>query len=474
MGIDEALNTINKAEVFGAAESCDRALHLYRRLGEPWRGLKSFHVACTNGKGSISSYLTHILCQAGYKVGWYTSPYLIHFNERIRVLDGPDDLARFDADLTTGEIPDEDVVRLMGMVGREAEKAGAETGQHATQFDMITAVAFLWFREQGCDYAVLETGLGGRLDSTNVLEKPVAVMMAAPGYDHMNRLGHTMEEIVREKAGIIKQGVPVYAYEPADALLSPLDAAAARRVLEERCRAMQAPLVFVGYDDVEILEYGREGQRFRSCGTGNLYSTKLLGPYQPIYAMQSALAVSRAGLADSEAIRRGIEAAVWPARLEVLSRSPFILLDGAHNLQGMLGLKEALARLSRGDAVVFILGMFADKDYSEMLRALLGDPPFRVAGVIATEPPSERKLDAETLAGAAAGVLVHNREETPIQAEPDIKRAVEKALKMAGREGALVCACGSLYLAAGIKSAVRDLLTHEAQDQIHTMRKDES
>ena len=223
---------------------------------------------------------------------------------------------------------------------------------NVTQFDMITAVAFLWFKEQGCDYAVLETGLGGALDSTNILEKPVAVLMASPGYDHVDRLGNTMAEIMSEKAGVIKYETPVYAYTPSDALLSPDDAAVAHGVLVERCRELSAPLTFVGYDDIEILEYGREGQRFRSRHTGHEYSTKLLGPYQPIYAMQSALAISNAGLADMEAIHRGIETTVWPARLEVLSRSPFILLDGAHNLQGMLGLKDALCRLSDGDPVV--------------------------------------------------------------------------------------------------------------------------
>ena len=458
MNIDEALNIIDKAEVFGANLNCDRALHLYRHLGDPWRHMESFHVACTNGKGSISSYLTHILCQAGHKVGWYTSPYLIRFNERIRVLDGPADLARYDVDLTTGEIPDTDVVRLMGVVGKTAEKVHEEIGQHVTQFDMITAVAFLWFKEQGCDYAVLETGLGGRLDSTNILEKPIATMMASPGYDHMDRLGNTMAEIMSEKAGVIKRGAPVYAYNPSDALLSHNDAADARRVLEDRCRAMDAPLTFVGYDDIEVLNYGREGQKFRSRHTGREYSTKLLGPYQPIYAMQSALAVVRAGLADSEAIRRGIETTVWPARLEVLSRSPFVLLDGAHNLQGMLGLKEALSRLSDGDPIVFVLGLFADKDYERMLRALLTDSSFKIAGIVATEPPSERKLDAKTLAKTVAHIMVHNKGETAVIAEADIDAAIEKALRMAEEKEALICACGSLYLASGVKSAVHDLL----------------
>jgi dihydrofolate synthase/folylpolyglutamate synthase len=458
MNIDEALNIIDKAEVFGANLNCDRALHLYRHLGDPWRHMESFHVACTNGKGSISSYLTHILCQAGHKVGWYTSPYLIRFNERIRVLDGPADLARYDVDLTTGEIPDTDVVRLMGVVGKTAEKVHEEIGQHVTQFDMITAVAFLWFKEQGCDYAVLETGLGGRLDSTNILEKPIATMMASPGYDHMDRLGNTMAEIMSEKAGVIKRGTPVYAYNPSDALLSQDDAADARRVLEERCRAVDAPLTFVGHSDIEVLDYGREGQKFRSRHTGREYSTKLLGPYQPIYAMQSALAVAHAGLADSEAIRRGIETTVWPARLEVLSRSPFVLLDGAHNLQGMLGLKEALSRLSDGDPIVFLIGLFADKDYEKMLRALLTDSMFKIAGIVATEPPSERKLDAETLAKTAERIMVHNRGETVVIAEADIDAAMEKALRMAEEKKALICACGSLYLASGVKSAVHDLL----------------
>lgn len=452
--LDHAISMIQSANKFPDSDKRDRGSVLYRELGDPWRSCPAFHIAGTNGKGSISSYLTHILCQAGHKVGWYTSPYLERFNERIRVLDGAQDLARYDRDQTFGEIPDQDIARLMEKIGEAAQVIAARDGISSTQFDMMTALAFLWFKEQSCDLMVLETGMGGRLDSTNVIEKPLASLIGALGFDHMERLGGTIQEIAGEKAGIIKEGCPVFAYAPEDALLPSSGAAAARQVLDQACRALSAPLVYLGYQDFELLSYGWSGQEFKAKKDGHLYRTRLLGPYQPIYALMAGEAALASGMADPAAIERGIADCVWPARMEVLSRDPLILLDGAHNVQAGLGLRMALGKLAAGKPVVFVIGLLEDKEHEEMLKALFLDPPYTVTDVVATEPPDARSFGADKLV-AELSSLLPEQERMSMIGLPDIGQALAEAVSRARQKGAMICVCGSLYLAGVVRPLVR-------------------
>ncbi len=454
--LDRALETIRAANVFANKDSSDRAARLYRQLGDPWRSCPAFHIAGTNGKGSISSYLTHCLCQAGHKVGWYTSPYLERFNERIRVLDGTAGLAEFDRDFTAGQIPDQAIARLMPRIEKAAEEAVRDGGPAPTQFDLMTALAFLWFQEEACDVLVLETGMGGRLDSTNVIEKPLACLIGAPGFDHMERLGDSMREIMGEKAGIVKTGCPVFAYAPEDALLGQEEAREARLVLTERCRQLSAPLQFFGYGDFERMDYGWSGQRFRSLDKGREYSTRLLGLYQPIYALLARAAVLASGMADEEEIQQGIAACVWPARMEVLSREPLLLLDGAHNVQACLGLRESLAELACGRPLVFVVGLMADKQHREMLEALLLDAPYKLVALVATEPDDKRRLPSSELIREAADILAGDRVRFLDRPDPGV--ALLEALMQAREEEAMICVCGSLYLAGQIRPLARDLL----------------
>lgn len=453
--LDRAIAAIGRANKFPDSDKRDRGSVLYRELGDPWRAYPAFHIAGTNGKGSISSYLTHILCQAGHKVGWYTSPFLERFNERVRVLDGPDDLARYDVDQTTGEIPDRDIVRLMGKIEKAARTIAGRDGIASTQFDMMTALAFLWFKEQACDVVVLETGMGGRLDSTNVIEKPLASLIGALGFDHMERLGDTMREIAGEKAGIIKQACPVFAYAPEDALLSPSDAADARAVLDERCRALSAPLTYVGYKDFKQISYGWSGQEFETGQDGHRYSTRLLGPYQPIYGLMAGAAALDSGMADQGAVERGIADCVWPARMEVIAQDPVILLDGAHNVQAGLGLRDALGKLAGDTPIVFVVGLLKDKEHRGMLEALLVDPPYRVTDLVATEPPDERRFESEQLIREVKDLLVDPEEVMGLVSLPDIENAMEEAIRLARKKDALVCVCGSLYLAGIVRPLIR-------------------
>ena len=453
--LDRAIAMIHSANKFPDSDKRDRGSMLYRELGDPWRSYPAFHIAGTNGKGSISSYLTHILCHAGHKVGWYTSPYLERFNERVRVLDGAKDLARYDGDQSYGEIPDADIARLMEKIGEAARTIAARDGVASTQFDMMTALAFLWFQEQACDVVVLETGMGGRLDSTNVIEKPLASLIGALGFDHMGRLGNTMREIAGEKAGIIKEGCPVFAYAPEDALLSSSDAAEARQVLDLRCQALSAPLTYLGYHDFSLLSYGWSGQEFQAKKDGRLYRTRLLGPYQPIYALMAGEAALSSGMADQAAVQRGIADCVWPARMEVLAQDPLILLDGAHNVQAGLGLREALGKLAGDKPVVFVIGLLKDKEHKEMLQALFLDPPYTVTDVIATEPPDARRFEAEKLIGELASILPDPNRLGMIDLV-DIGQAMAEAISRARQKGAMICICGSLYLAGIVRPLIRE------------------
>ena len=232
---------------FGIKPGLERMLELSRYLGRPEQKLRVFHLAGTNGKGSTSSYLTHILASGGYRVGWFTSPYLERFTERIRVLSGAADLAAYDRDEKAGEIGEIDFARIMSTISQAVTDMLATGQEHPTEFELITAAAMLWFAEQNCDYVVLETGLGGRLDATNICNQPEAVIITSLGYDHMDRLGTTIAEIATEKAGIFKKGTPVYAYDPAASYLSVTEQDIVRT--DEKAAELSCPLTWIGPDE---------------------------------------------------------------------------------------------------------------------------------------------------------------------------------------------------------------------------------
>lgn len=449
----QAISTIGSAKKFADNDHSERAARLFSELGDPWRDIPAFHVAGTNGKGSITSYLAHILCHAGLKIGWYTSPYLERFNERVRVLDGARDLQLFDEDFHYGEIPDDAIVRLIRVIEKAARRVVEQGGIPPTQFDLMTALAFLWFKEQQCDVMILETGMGGRLDSTNVIQKPLASLIGALGFDHMERLGDTMKAIAGEKAGIIKEGCPVYAYAPEDALISEADAEDTKEVLEQVCLEKFAPLVYVGYKDFNLLAHDFSGQRFRVGSS--IYNTKMLAPYQPIYAIMAAKAVIDTHMADEQAVIEGIRDCSWPARMEVILQDPITLLDGAHNLQGCLGLRASLSELVRDTPVIFVLGFLEDKEHKKMLEALLVDTPYQVKGVMGTEPTDPRRFQAEKLIGEARDVMGAMGEGVVFEAFPDPHDAVTRAIALAKAQRAMVSIAGSLYLAGEIRPFVR-------------------
>ncbi|HET7753027.1 MAG TPA: folylpolyglutamate synthase/dihydrofolate synthase family protein [Anaeromyxobacteraceae bacterium] len=371
-------------------------------LGHPERGLRVLHVAGTNGKGSTCAMAATALASAGHAVGLYTSPHLVRFNERI--------VAR------GAEISDEELARLIGDIRRACpwhEVAGPE---RLTYFEFATLLALLRFAEARVDAAVLEVGLGGRWDATNVIT-PLACAVSRIGLDHVETLGPTLDAIAREKAGIFKQGVPAVtlASQPPEALAA----------LREEASARGAPLEAVAavYDGPIALR----------------------GPHQRENAALAAAALAlldRAGLAvPPEAARRGIATASWPGRMEEIAG---VFLDGAHNPDGARALAAALQELPGGSASEIVLGVLGDKDVAGILDALA--PVARSLHVVTPPSPRARPAADTAAIAVARGLNAH--------AHASLEEAVDCARRAGAARSAPVCIAGSLYLVGAARAAL--------------------
>lgn len=399
----------------------ERIAELLERMGRPQDRLKFVHVAGTNGKGSTCAYLASILKAAGYRTGLFTSPYIIEFTERIRV---------------NGEnIPHEALADVTLFVRRHAEAMAAETGEHPTEFELMTAVAFEHFARERCDIVVCEVGLGGRLDSTNVIEMPEVCVITRIGLDHTALLGDTHEAIAREKAGIVKPGAPVVSW--------PQDDAAAMDVIRWAARACGGDLRVPEFSRLEVFPVQGAVRHFAYLG--ERYTTRLLGSYQPknaALAIESACLLREHGWRISEtAVETGIASARWPARFEVISTGPVpVVVDGGHNPQGASALAASLRDVYPGRSVVFVMSVLADKDYRAMIDEVA---PLASAFVCAT-PPNPRALQADDLARA---VREQTGERILVEVAADLRSALDRAHALA-RPDSVVCAFGSLYSAA--------------------------
>ncbi len=459
MDFEKAQAYLTAALTFGIQLGLHRMNRLMELLNHPEHKLRYIHIAGTNGKGSVTSYCASILATAGLKVGVYTSPYLVRLTERIRVIKGRSDLLSLLKDETTGEIKPCEFARVLTTVRDAVEQMLAEGGEHPTEFELITAAAFLYFASSQCDVVVLETGLGGRLDSTNVISNPLACVITALGYDHMDRLGQTLAEIAREKSGIIKPGCPVFLYNPSDLDLPPPDAAAARDVIISQCQLQNAPLQVISKSEIELIAYDWSGQTFIDHQTNLELKTSLLGVFQPMNAILAARVCKTLNLASDDAIREGIRLSRWPARLELLRHNPPILLDGAHNPQGCQALADALSRLLPGRPVVFLAGMLQDKDYEGMLHAVLDHSLYHPAAFVCVTPDNLRALPAEKLAECVRniGIQLHKPADSgyntldAVYAVDNPSDGAKLALKLADQKNMALCAFGSLYMVGSIR-----------------------
>lgn len=421
----------------------ERIRELLERLGRPQDRLKFVHVAGTNGKGSICAYLASILGAAGYRTGMFTSPYIERFEERIRV---------------DGVMISPDELRDVTLAVREhAEAMAEETGGHPTEFELMTAVALEHFARCGCDIVVLEVGLGGRLDSTNVIDAPEACVIARIGLDHTALLGNTLAAIAGEKAGIIKEGSAVVSWPQESEAMAVIGHAAAEHGCELRVPD------FAQLEEGAIRwEDGASPFRSFSYREWTDLRTGILGSYQPQNATVALEVVDvlcgRGWRIPDEAVRAGVARTRWPGRFEIVEggSSPdgfAIVVDGGHNPQGARALADSLAEVFPGRKPVFVIGVLEDKDYPRMLEDVL---PLGSAFVCVT-PDNPRALPAHKLARAirwtGQDLLGCSACVNPVVAR-DFEDAIRRARELADPDG-LICAFGSLYSVAALKEAVR-------------------
>jgi dihydrofolate synthase/folylpolyglutamate synthase len=405
----------------------ERVRSLLARLGDPHLGRGAIHVAGSKGKGSVAAMIASVLRAAGVHAGLYTSPHLHHITERIAV-DGeainPDDLGRLTEPLR-------DAVA--------AENAGgpAQPGGQLTTFEALTALAFLYFRERGVEWQVLEVGLGGRLDATNVVEEKAVCVITPISLEHTAVLGETVGQIASEKAAIITPGATV---------VMGLQRESAAEVIRSACAERGAHLLEVARACALTRQgFSSEGQDFRLRTPRGTYSLRLplLGRHQLENAATAVLALeglAEHGLAISEpALRRGLEEVRWPARLEIARRRPLVVLDGAHNVDSVRRLCQALEEYMPYSRAIVVAGFSADKDIGAIAAELERLP--RLARVIATRSPHPRAAPADAVAAAFL------EREIATTCEEDVPAALEVAFSLAAPED-MVCVMGSLFVAA--------------------------
>ena len=417
MTYEEALSYIHSICWKGSKLGLDRTRELLGKLNDPQKELKFIHIAGTNGKGSTAAMLSSILEEAGYRVGLYTSPFINRFNERMQVNHQP--------------IPDEELAALTEYVRPHAD-AMADS---PTEFELITALAMVWFARQKCDIVVLEVGMGGELDSTNIIDAPEAAVIAAMGLDHVKELGPTMADIARAKAGIIKEGGRVVSYGGNPE---------ADEVIAAVCRARNASLCQPDFSAIVPGAFGLEGQTFSYKSWRGL-RIPLVGAYQMNNAAVVLEAVEvlrqRGWSVSDEAVRQGLADTRWPARFEVLRRDPVFIVDGGHNPHGIRATAESLSRLFPGRKITFVTGVMADKDVEHILGLIvpLAEQFFTV------RPDNPRAMDAGELArrieamGAKATACA------------SVQDGVDRAIQAEGPHG-VACALGSLYMSGEVRS----------------------
>ncbi|ABR47603.1 FolC bifunctional protein [Alkaliphilus metalliredigens QYMF] len=426
MNYEQALTYIHDTYKFGRKLGLDNIKYLLNLLDNPHQKVKVIHVAGTNGKGSIASLIHSVLKTQGYRVGLYTSPYLEEFTERIRI---------------SGEdIPRERLAQVTEEVKMKIEEMVKSGQNHPTEFEVVTAIAFLYYAQEEVDFVVLEVGLGGRLDATNVINTPLLSIITPIGYDHTAYLGNTLKEIAFEKGGVIKEdGLTLVAPQEEEAL----------QVLKKLSQERNNQLFMTNLQGLEIKKSTIEEQVF-SCETyARAYENveiKLLGAHQIENCCTALTAIDILKEhhdieVSDESIYQGILETRWPGRMEVVQDEPTVIIDGAHNLQGGQALANTLKQLLSGRRITFVMGMLEDKEVDGFLNELI---PL-VDIVIATTPNSPRSMPANVLAGK---MDVFKK---PIHVEAEVRKAIEKGLALTGKDDVLLFA-GSLYMIGEVRS----------------------
>lgn len=424
MNYQQSIDYLEKEVGFASVPGLSRIEALLEHMGNPQEQLTCIHIAGTNGKGSASALLSSILTVHGYRTGVYTSPHLEKYNERFRI-NG--------ADITDDEFAAE--ISLVKSYCDQMKENGEEV---PTLFEIVTAAAFHYFAQKKVDLAIIEVGLGGRYDATNVIRHPLLSLIMSISIDHTAFLGNTIEEIAAEKCGIIKKNSPVVLYSQEKIVYNIAEAAA---------KAMDAPFYCEMDSKIRVTSQTLEETVFSV--ENHLISYQdihlpLIGNYQIqncITVLNACAVLKRFGLPLTEkGIREGVCRTKWAGRMEICGKEPLILLDGAHNADGIKQLAASLPLYAEGRRITLILGVLGDKEYELMTSEIF--PLIHQA--ILTEPASERKLDARLLEKT---VLAYGK---PVYVEKEIEKACQKARELTKKEDMILC-CGSLYMIGEIR-----------------------
>ncbi|ABO51062.1 FolC bifunctional protein [Desulforamulus reducens MI-1] len=422
MTYNEAINYLKSLTKFGMNLGLARIEELLRRLQNPHHRLNIVHIGGTNGKGSTTAMIANILKTAGYKTGMFTSPHLQDYTERFLINGQP--------------IPQETLASLIQYIRPHLDKMVQEGFEHPTEFEVSTALALLYFAREETDFVALEVGLGGAIDSTNVVKPKVSVITNI-AMDHMDYLGSTLVDIANVKAGIIKQGIPVVTAAEGEAL----------GVIRQRALVNNSKLIQIGKEVTwkpQKNKFKQGFQEFIINGLQNQYYVRLplLGEHQQVNAASAVAAVELLFTGNgyhlpSAVVIEGLRTVEWPGRLEIIRRNPTTILDGAHNHAGAIALKKALESCFPSQKIIFVLGMLADKERSKVVAELA---PLSKA-VVVTRSNNPRAGDWRKLAD-----YVRTYIEDVIVVE-NVAEAINQALGHV-KESEILCITGSLYMIA--------------------------
>ncbi|WP_097027578.1 bifunctional folylpolyglutamate synthase/dihydrofolate synthase [Clostridium peptidivorans] len=428
MNYKQAMGYIENTAKFGRNKGLERTNKILELLGNPHKDLKCIHIAGTNGKGSTTAMLTQILMESGHKVGMYTSPFIEEFEERIQI--------------NNNNIPREKLCEVVEKVKIAVDKACELGYDEPTEFEIITAVMFVYFHEEKVDYAVVEVGLGGRIDATNVIN-PLISIITSISYDHIKILGNTLEEIAYEKAGIIKEKTPVVLYPVEEE---------AKLSIEKVANEKQSPIIYVKRENSILKEklYNVPCQEIVINTNKDTYEVQLslLGTHQLLncsVAINAAEELQNIGVdIKKEHIIEGLKKVKWPGRLEMLKSKPMVVIDGAHNIDGITSLKNSINTYFKYNKLILIVGILSDKQVEDMVKVITPE----ASNIITVTPPSYRAENSSEL------VEIIKKYNTNCEAMENYKEAYEKALSYAN-ENDLVLICGSLYMIGEMRKTIR-------------------
>ena len=423
MNVNEAIEYIHSVFWKGSIPGLSRTFALLEKMGNPQNDMKYIHIAGTNGKGSTAAMTASILRKAGYRTGLYTSPYIYRFHERMQV---------------NGEqISDEELIAITEYVKPLADSME----ECPTEFELVCCIAFEYFKRQNCDIVVLEVGLGGDLDATNVIPVPEVAVITNIGLDHTDVLGNTVEEIALTKAGIFKQGGDAVIYRGLPSV---------EKVFEDVCKERNVSLRKADFDSLELQSLDLFGQTFH-CGSRKNIRLPLLGDHQlhnaSVVLSVADTLIEKGWNITEQNIYDGIRDVSWPGRFDIVSRDPLFIIDGGHNPQCIDALVKNIEDYLKDRKVIALTGVLADKDYGDMYKPMM---PL-IHEFVCITPDNPRKMEAADLArhlqsaGAKATACATTAE------------GVRKAMELAGKDGAVLC-FGSLYSIGAIHEALLEVL----------------